>query len=45
MILEHIRALNEKHIVLASASPRRAQLLRQIGLANFEIVPSRLVEE
>lgn len=41
MILEHLSALNQKHIVLASASPRRAELLRQIGLTSFEIIPSK----
>ena len=41
MILEHLTTLNQKHVVLASASPRRALLLRQIGLTSFEVVPSR----
>lgn len=33
-----------KRIILASASPRRRELLRQIGL-TFEVEPSSLVEE
>jgi len=41
MILEHLAALNQKQIVLASASPRRSELLRQIGLKSLEIIPSR----
>jgi len=32
--------LKGKRIILASASPRRKQLLAQIGLVNLEVVPS-----
>ncbi|KAF2661878.1 Maf-domain-containing protein [Lophiostoma macrostomum CBS 122681] len=38
-------ALRGKRIVLASASPRRRQLLAQIGLTNLDIVPSRFAED
>jgi len=44
MILEHLAALNQKQIVLASASPRRSELLRQIGLKSLEIIPSSFAE-
>lgn len=33
MLLEHLPYLASKHIVLASASPRRLQLLQMVGLA------------
>jgi septum formation protein len=33
-----------KKIILASASPRRRELLRQIGL-NFEVIPSEIEED
>ena len=33
-----------KQIILASASPRRTELLKQIGL-NFEVVPSNISED
>ena len=41
MILEHLSALNQKRIILASASPRRAELLKQIGFKSLSIVPSK----
>lgn len=44
MILEHLAALNQKQIVLASASPRRSELLRHIGFKSLEIVPSSFAE-
>lgn len=36
MILQHINALNAKRIVLASGSPRRKELLKNLGL-KFEV--------
>lgn len=36
MLLEHLPALEGKRIVLASASPRRRELLTQMGL-KFEV--------
>jgi hypothetical protein len=36
MLLEHLPALEGKRIVLASASPRRRELLQQMGL-KFEV--------
>lgn len=36
--------MNEPQITLASASPRRATLLRQIGI-EFEVKPSNIVEQ
>ena len=43
MLLEHLPALNAKRIVLGSASPRRRELLQQIGL-RFEVVVSSFEE-
>ncbi|KAI8933903.1 hypothetical protein NX059_009596 [Plenodomus lindquistii] len=43
----NLPALNElrrNRVVLASASPRRRQLLTQIGLTNLDICPSRFAE-
>ncbi len=40
-LLDHLRS---KRTILASASPRRKQLLGQIGLTNLEISPSPLPE-
>jgi septum formation protein len=37
------RHLSDKQLVLASASPRRAELLRSVGL-NFRVVPSTFGE-
>ena len=43
-MLEPLRhVLSAKRIVLCSGSPRRKELLRQIGL-NFEIIPSNFEE-
>lgn len=36
MLLEHVPALNTRRLVLASASPRRKELLEQLGL-KFEV--------
>ena len=36
MLLEHVPALNARRLVLASASPRRKELLEQLGL-KFEV--------
>lgn len=36
--------LRNKRVILASASPRRKQLLSQIGLTNLEILPSNFEE-
>ncbi|KAK9815313.1 hypothetical protein WJX72_001514 [[Myrmecia] bisecta] len=43
MLLEHLPHLANKRILLASASPRRAELLHQIGL-KFEVRPSTFEE-
>ncbi|MBN2413858.1 septum formation inhibitor Maf [candidate division KSB1 bacterium] len=39
-----INSINSKNIVLASQSPRRAQLLKLLGL-NFQICPSHVDED
>jgi len=39
-----LNALRGKRVILASASPRRKQLLAQIGLTNIEIIPSTVPE-
>ena len=39
-----LNELRSKRVILASASPRRKQLLAQIGLHNLEINPSTLPE-
>ncbi|KAL2039208.1 hypothetical protein N7G274_007876 [Stereocaulon virgatum] len=39
-----IASLRDKRVILASASPRRKQLLAQIGLTNLQIIPSPLPE-
>ena len=36
MLLEHLPKLADKRIILASASPRRKELLTQLGL-KFEV--------
>ncbi|KAL1302775.1 hypothetical protein AAFC00_003122 [Neodothiora populina] len=40
-----LRALRGRRVILASASPRRKQLLAQIGLTDIEIIPSTLPED
>ena len=42
--LPALTLLRGKRVVLASASPRRKQLLAQIGLTNIEIIPSKFEE-
>jgi len=44
MLFSLIESLEHLDIVLASASPRRFELLRQIGL-DFKVVPSNLNED
>ncbi|KAL9132027.1 MAG: hypothetical protein Q9217_000155 [Psora testacea] len=39
-----LNSLRDKRVILASASPRRKQLLAQIGLTNIEISPSSVPE-
>ncbi|BDA48855.1 dTTP/UTP pyrophosphatase [Coccomyxa sp. Obi] len=43
MILEHVKALSNQRIVLASASPRRKDILRGVGI-NVQVVPSSFEE-
>jgi septum formation protein len=42
--LPALTLLRNKRVILASQSPRRKQLLAQIGLTNVEIVPSKFEE-
>ncbi|KAH0606837.1 uncharacterized protein H6S33_003671 [Morchella sextelata] len=42
--LPALDALRGKRVILASASPRRKQLLSQIGLTDIEVVPSKFAE-
>ena len=42
--LPALTLLRGKRVILASASPRRKQLLAQIGLTNIEIIPSKFEE-
>ena len=44
MLIQHLPVLNQHRIVLASASPRRLELLRQIGL-NVEVQVSTFEED
>ncbi|KAL1955062.1 hypothetical protein VTO42DRAFT_9051 [Malbranchea cinnamomea] len=41
-VLEHLRS---KRVILASASPRRKQILSYLGLPNVEIIPSNTPED
>ncbi|KAF2429439.1 Maf-domain-containing protein [Tothia fuscella] len=43
--LPALNMIKGKRVVLASASPRRRQLLAQIGLTQIEIVPSTFAED
>lgn len=43
MVLSYVPALSKSKIILASASPRRAELLQQIGL-RFTARPSKFEE-
>eukprot|EP00250_Pteridium_aquilinum_P013823 c21593_g1_i1 orf=282-947(-) len=43
MLIQHLPLLSSKRIVLASASPRRSQLLHSLGL-NVEVIPSTFDE-
>lgn len=45
MILQDLPLLNSLRIVLASSSPRRREILYQIGLKNIEIRPSSFGED
>jgi septum formation protein len=42
--LPALSLLRGKRVILASGSPRRRQLLTQIGLTNIEIIPSKFEE-
>ena len=42
--LPALNLLRGRRVILASASPRRKQLLAQIGLTNIEIIPSKFDE-
>jgi len=43
--LPALNMIRGKRVILASASPRRRQLLAQIGLVNVEIIPSTAPED
>ncbi|PNS17261.1 Maf-like protein [Sphaceloma murrayae] len=43
--LPALEMLKGKRVILASASPRRKQLLAQIGLTDLEIIPSNAPED
>ena len=45
MVLQYVSALNAKRIILASQSPRRRELIKQIGLINAEIIVSSFDED
>lgn len=45
MILEHLGALNSMKIVLASGSPRRREILNNVGLVSFTVVKSGFEED
>ena len=44
-MLESLAALARHHVILASASPRRLELLRQIGIRNIHVQPSKFAED
>ena len=43
-MLEGLAALAHHRIILASASPRRLELLRQVGLHHVQVRPSKFEE-
>ncbi|GAB7356053.1 hypothetical protein MBLNU459_g6670t1 [Dothideomycetes sp. NU459] len=43
--LPALQSIRGKRVILASASPRRKQLLAQIGLTNLEVIPSTAPED
>ena len=45
MILTHVTALNASHIVLASGSPRRREILRALGLTDVVVRASSFAED
>lgn len=44
MILKHLPALNTLKIVLASGSPRRKEILNNVGFVSFDVVKSSFAE-
>lgn len=44
VLLEHLPVLSRTRVVLASASPRRAELLKQVGVTTFDVRPSTFEE-
>lgn len=44
-MLENLAALARHRVILASASPRRLELLRQIGICNIHVQPSKFAED
>ncbi|RNF18216.1 septum formation inhibitor, Maf-like protein [Trypanosoma conorhini] len=44
MVLQHLDLLRRKRIVLASASPRRREILERTGLRHFEVCVSGFAE-
>jgi len=45
VLLHHVPLLNSKRLVLESASPRRSELLRTLGLTTFQVKPSTFDEK
>lgn len=45
LMLPALSRLRSRRVILASASPRRKQLLAQLGLTNIEIIPSNFAED
>ncbi|KAH7086372.1 Maf-like protein-domain-containing protein [Paraphoma chrysanthemicola] len=43
--LVSLNTLRRQRVVLASASPRRRQLLAQLGLTNIDVCPSKFAED
>ncbi|RMZ91948.1 hypothetical protein DV736_g816, partial [Chaetothyriales sp. CBS 134916] len=44
LLLPALNAVRGKRVILASASPRRRQLLSLLGLTNVEVIPSKFEE-